>query len=541
MKTNSSDDTGSARRSWLRRFFSWKTLRRFLLGVVGLFTLLVLLVTLDNWRGNRAWAKYKAELEAKGEILDGKKMIPPPVPDEENFAATPLIREIFTADAASRAAAREGRTSGVKARIHNVRDDLGKSGGDSLPKRGSIQDNTLCDLAGWADFYAGNTNYPAASLPAGTPPAKVVLAALSKFDAELDELKNASSRPLARFDVDYILERPFDILLPHISDIRAVSLMTGLRATARLDDGQGDAALSDWKLGMRLCDAMKNEPFLISHLVFLSMLNNSLATVQEGLARHAWSPEQLQEMERTLSGINVFASLKSALVCERAGAISTMEYLKEHSREASQLFADCGLGGGAGSMPPGFISYNQITYCELFDRFFLASIDENARRIKPHLGDDMENEIMRRKAGYPFNLIEARRSVIVMLMMPALGQAVQKDARIQAAIDHTRIACALERMRIAGGNAPYPEALDQLVPEFLPAMPHDPINGQPYNYRRESGDGYVIYGVGVNDKDDGGTVVMNPQNSSRIDQKAGDWVWRWPPQATTNPEKSPAR
>ncbi|HEY4952012.1 MAG TPA: hypothetical protein VII71_01340, partial [Verrucomicrobiae bacterium] len=56
--------------------------------VLGGFVLLIaVFYAEENWRGKRAWENCKRELEAKGEILDWDKLIPPPVPDDQNFFA----------------------------------------------------------------------------------------------------------------------------------------------------------------------------------------------------------------------------------------------------------------------------------------------------------------------------------------------------------------------------------------------------------------------------------------------------------------------
>ena len=48
---------------------------------------------------------------------------------------------------------------------------------------------------------------------------------------------------------------------------------------------------------------------------------------------------------------------------------------------------------------------------------------------------------------------------------------MKKFARIQADVDLARVACALERYRLAHGS--YPETLDALAPQFIEKLPHD--------------------------------------------------------------------
>jgi hypothetical protein len=62
-------------------------------------------------------------------------------------------------------------------------------------------------------------------------------------------------------------------------------------------------------------------------------------------------------------------------------------------------------------------------------------------------------------------------------------------------------AVAAERYRREHGD--WPEALADLVPGYLPAVPLDPFDGEPLRYRRTDG-GAVIYSVGEDDRDDGG-------------------------------------
>jgi len=66
-------------------FACWRNFRRVLIGLAVLVTLYAAFCTEENWRGKRAWLKYKAELEAKGAVLDWQKYIPPHIPDDQNF------------------------------------------------------------------------------------------------------------------------------------------------------------------------------------------------------------------------------------------------------------------------------------------------------------------------------------------------------------------------------------------------------------------------------------------------------------------------
>ena len=79
----------------MRWLCSWRTLRRILAGLAMAITLIALLYAEENWRGKRAWENFKREWEAKGERFDLAAFIPKPVPDEQNFAMTPLLAPLL--------------------------------------------------------------------------------------------------------------------------------------------------------------------------------------------------------------------------------------------------------------------------------------------------------------------------------------------------------------------------------------------------------------------------------------------------------------
>src|SRR5579872_4762843 len=78
-----------------RQPMGWRLLRWGVAGFAALVTFVALGYVEENWRGKRAWEAYRNELEAKGEKLDLKDFIPPPVPDDQNFAMTPFLAFLF--------------------------------------------------------------------------------------------------------------------------------------------------------------------------------------------------------------------------------------------------------------------------------------------------------------------------------------------------------------------------------------------------------------------------------------------------------------
>jgi hypothetical protein len=78
---------------------------------------------------------------------------------------------------------------------------------------------------------------------------------------------------------------------------------------------------------------------------------------------------------------------------------------------------------------------------------------------------------------------------------------------VTATLRCSRASLAVERYRLANGALP--DSLDALVPKFLNAVPTDPFNGQPLRYKRLAA-GYVVYSVGEDGVDNGGTEGYGP-------------------------------
>jgi hypothetical protein len=67
-----------------------------------------------------------------------------------------------------------------------------------------------------------------------------------------------------------------------------------------------------------------------------------------------------------------------------------------------------------------------------------------------------------------------------------------------------------------------PSRLDELVPDHLPRLPIDYVDRKPLRYRRTD-DGYLLYSIGLNGKDDGG--ISGRRSPYRFDEENPDVVF----------------
>lgn len=86
-------------------------------------------------------------------------------------------------------------------------------------------------------------------------------------------------------------------------------------------------------------------------------------------------------------------------------------------------------------------------------------------------------------------------------------------------------ALALEHGRQTTGRLP--ERLGDLVPDFLPAVPRDPMSGEDLRYRPASR-GFLLYSVGTDGRNDGGSVRTEDGETYRTLFDGRDWVFPRP-------------
>jgi len=506
---------------FVRWLCCWRNFRRFLFGVACFVTLIALVFFEENVRGRSAWLKHKQACEAKGEKFLLADLAPRAVPDELNFALTPVLRPALD----------YGRVDGkVVWRDTNGLARLDNLKADFLPVRdtnnhlrlGSLEKGTFADLAACREFYRDNTNYPQPAV-SGTA-AEDILFALGGFDAAFRELREATvTRPLARFPIEYESEPPWGILLPHLARMKGLTTLTSIRATAELEANRPTDALADLKVGFRLSDVIRDEPFLIDHLVRIATLSINLQTLREGLVRHAWTDAQLVELEKHLAATDVLAEYRFAMRGERALSTGGLDFLRRQGfRSDAMMYLDVNGGAamesGFNPMPSGWFYQNMLTLSQMHQDYTLAAVDEKSRRVFPEVSDGGARAVEKMRAG-PY-------TIFAKLLIPALERAVRKSARAQFFVDTARVAGALERHQLASGALP--DTLDALVPRFLEKIPNDVIDGKPVRYRRNFDGGYILYSVGWNQTDDGGEIAWSKGKNPGVDISQGDWVWQMP-------------
>ena len=109
----------------------------------------------------------------------------------------------------------------------------------------------------------------------------------------------------------------------------------------------------------------------------------------------------------------------------------------------------------------------------------------------------------------------------------SLSRVLDKVMKVEAGKQLTVTAIALKRYQLKHAN--YPAALNSLIPEFLPALPLDPVDGKPLRYHLGSDKTLLLYSIGADGLDDNGDPSPSNPNSKLLYWQYGrDWVWPQP-------------
>jgi hypothetical protein len=511
----------AAWRHGFRWFFRRQRLGLYLACLASLASLLILFYCEEAWRGQRAWAAATRELASKGESFGLSTIIPPALPDDENFVAAPIFTALFDT---------QTLPWGPAGKTHfNNPGPLSELRGIQLPihEKGYCQRwlrGEFLDLALWQNYFRSNGLAPEVFR---AEPAYDVLRALSKFDSLLNQLRAAGRRPGTRFPIDY--EQGLLAQNLQLKVLQDLSHVLCLRSVAEVSLGKTAEALDDIRLGFRLAEALKNEPGFLSSQARQEMLLASLQAVWEGLALHRWPPRELRSLQIELGRIDLLSEFDAAWRSEMIlwVDLGNKVLAAGTARSGSVLPASAELWMRL--YPSGWVRQNQAALYRCY-RDLSQAVEPKSQRVRVSAAAAAHRRLREYFGADP---------AFCLLCLPKLNlmylTGVPQLAFTQTAINQAALACALESYRLDSGE--YPEDLKNLTPEYAGRIPHDLITGMPLKYRRVSTNAFELYSVGWNETDEHGQPGPISFDHRQRDELwktilEGDWPWIYPSGAT---------
>jgi hypothetical protein len=466
---------------------------------VGLPVVLLGAYFIADWYAGHQWQSYAAAARARGVKLTLAEWFDrPAIPEEENFAALPMWKPNF------------GEPGYMPELPYPA-----FAGRKKLPSAGQRR----LDLERYRLSMVKSKWVSEEGAEGGD--AEVVLRGLHKFDAQFHQLQEGFTRPHSRFVVN--VSDPLNFDFSHLAKIGRLATAWELKINAELASGDSATALADWLVGWTFARVTEEDFVALSLILRNGAAKAATDEVWAGLNLGIWNDEQLQVIEQRLAAENLLAHYPAIMKGDRGWFNDVFERLAR-THDTTQFF----ISGRALSKPEEWLlkfsarqsrwwRKNQLWVNHFYDEE-AASLDAAGERWLPRTGRRYDPAQL--ATGWVgVDLFAARESTIYY-----------EDHRRRVTFAHVRLrlaglGCALERYRRAKGG--YPEKIEQLVPDFVAKLPHEPTNGEPFLYRPHPKDGYRLYSIGWNGIDDDGSVVTSDHD---ISAESPDWRW-WAPNA----------
>ena len=378
---------------------------------------------------------------------------------------------------------------------------------------------------------AGSNSFRVSLNPSEFYAATDYLAWSDRLETDFDLIRQALKRPYARMEGDY--QEQFTLPIPNFMCVRGLAQALAQRAQCHLLLGQPENALRELTLFHDMSRLLEARPTgkpmtLIAAMINVAVTGLYVDTVADGMRLQAWREPQLIALEEQLQDIHLPRYVAEAMQDETAGVCRALE------TTGIQAFRSFGIPKTnlwqkvkdpefllSIAMPRGWF-YQNLAIVALHRQKALSGFDPSREMVLPRELDKVSLE-----AKTVFNHFSPC-TFLAARAVPNWTRAWQTLARNQTMANEAFLVCALERYRLARGQ--YPETLDALAPRYVEKIPQDIMGGGPLQYRRTDDGQFVLYSIGWNGTDEGGTTALSDSKTARANLDEGDWVWRYPSQ-----------
>jgi hypothetical protein len=314
----------------------------------------------------------------------------------------------------------------------------------------------------------------------------------------------------------------FNALLPGVQACRELAQALTARAMLRLGEGRFDEAWQDLLACHRLGRLLSHGGSMVEFLVALALDTVAGKADLAFLVRAPWKGDRIQNCLRDLQQLPPMAPLADKVDSgERFMILDTVTMIDRYGPESLES-----LSRAASPKEPSFFS--KLFHASIDWEPALSKInrwyDRIAKALRNPNRDAREKELKQIEADlkelkyeceisvtdklYLFIAPDSARirgeligKILIGLMMPALSKVQSASDRCEQQQNNLYLAFALAAYQRDHGH--YPKKLDDLTPKYLDNIPIDLFSGEPLVYR-PSKNGYLLYSVGVNGRDEAG-------------------------------------
>jgi len=312
-----------------------------------------------------------------------------------------------------------------------------------------------------------------------------------------------------------------------------------------------------------LVNAWQDEPLLISQLVRIAMAQIAFSAQWELLQATNLTDEHLALLQRDCASMQFVGPMEHAFEGERAFGSTTIQQMRNSSSPSVMIWGSgrSSSGSGSGDWLDALKEFGETAKTKVAESlwrvswsfaderdslrgnqvlveaarqiqtndFFKGGIAEAERRLKA-LGLDKAS------GGWLREELDDSIHALLVESVSTVSATLNKFLSAAAARNISVTAIALKRYQLRHGK--FPSDLNALIPEFVPSVPRDPVDGKPLRYRLNADGTFLLYSVGKDGSDDGGDASPTGSSKSLYWLNGHDLVW---PRPATQQEIDAAR
>jgi hypothetical protein len=337
--------------------------------------------------------------------------------------------------------------------------------------------------------------------------------------APLDRLVEASRRSRYYAPYETLINKDRDMLIsmrsPIVLKTRDAGRALSVRGMWHLGEGRPMDAWQNLLAIHRLSHLIAQRHTLMEQLVALELSGIASNGTVTFLDRAKLSADQARQVQRDLAAIPNFAVMARSLNGgERLKALDA--FTRVGSGGGAEMFSDISGGDDFGNGVFDVVSVDWNVVLRETNRWYdriVAAAKLADREARAAALATIEADMQR--------LVSATRTS--RRMLAGVLSREHRSQIVSSTLELTRLAAALAVYRAK--HSAYPESLDELVPGVIERMSVDVLSGKPFVYKR-SADGYLLYGLGANGSDEGGSSewygALNGQQLDTLDEVDAD-------------------
>ena len=263
-----------------------------------------------------------------------------------------------------------------------------------------------------------------------------------------------------------------------LAKVRIGSQLLALRAMLCADEGQAEQATRSLVAGLALAKSWQSSPVLLYRTIGLHSASAQVSTLEWCLGRTRFTDGQLAKLSLMLRELDDADGMRRVWIAERAWANGLIEAVQ--------------TGTLTNQVKRSRVEwFNQL----VLDRERLVVLRTAAEWVRVVSLPTKDRLLAAREC--------TRLAKVVAKSSFLFGYDSQRQVH-HLAWDLTML--AHRRAALAAVGVARHQQATGLLPTELPASPEDPFTGTPLRYRNTE-EGFVVYSVGLNGRDDGGVEM----------------------------------